>query len=51
MPSALPLLVLGAALADHPQYAAATHHLAVLADRLNAGTNLHGLTRLGKKSN
>src|SRR5204862_7914690 len=37
---ALPLLVFGAALADHPDHTAALDHLAVLADRSNAGTNL-----------
>jgi hypothetical protein len=38
---ALPLLVLGIALADDASYACTLDDLAVLADRLDAGTNLH----------
>jgi len=38
---ALPLFVLGTALADHPQHAAPPHHLAVLADRFDARAHLH----------
>ena len=38
---ALPLLVLGIALADDASHTAAGHHLAVLTDRLDARTNFH----------
>jgi hypothetical protein len=41
--SALPLLVLRVSLADDPRHAIAFDNLAVLADRLNARTNLHSL--------
>ncbi len=37
----LALLVTGVALADHHDTAVATDHLAVLANRLDAGLNLH----------
>ena len=37
---ALPLFVLGGALADHPDHTAALDHFAMLADRADAGTNL-----------
>jgi hypothetical protein len=39
----LPLFVLGIALADNANDALPLDDLAVLADRLNAGTNLHVL--------
>jgi len=41
MTLALPLFVLGTALANHPQHTAPPHHLAVLADRFDARTHLH----------
>jgi len=47
MTLALPLFVLGTALADHSQHAAPPYHLAVLADRLDARTHLH--TDSGRK--
>src|SRR5689334_19581205 len=40
--SALPLLVFWIALADHASDTAAHDHLAVLANRLDARSNLHG---------
>src|SRR2546426_6717911 len=49
-PLALPLLVLGAALADDADDSPPPDHLAVLADRSDAGPNLHD-GRSGKKSN
>jgi hypothetical protein len=39
--SALPLLVLGVALADNASHAVALDHLAMLADRLDAGSDFH----------
>jgi hypothetical protein len=40
----LPLLVLGIALADDANHALSLDDFAVLADRLDAGTNLHSMT-------
>jgi hypothetical protein len=42
---ALPLLVLGIALADDPHHPSAANHLAVLANRFDARTHLHGRLR------
>lgn len=39
---ALPLFVAGVALANNHDAAVAANHFAVIADRLNAGLNLHG---------
>ena len=47
---ALPLFVLGGALADHPDHTAALDHFAMLADRADAGTNLQRALST-KKSN
>jgi hypothetical protein len=41
----LPLFVLGIALADNANHALSLDDFAVLADRLDAGTNLHMLLR------
>jgi hypothetical protein len=41
----LPLFVLGIALADDANHALSLNDLAVLANRLDAGTNLHVLLR------
>ena len=41
----LTLLVLGIALADDARHTRTLHHLAVLADRLDAATNFHGNSR------
>jgi hypothetical protein len=43
----LPLLVLGIALADDASDAVSLDDFTVLADRLDAGTNLHALLRAG----
>src|ERR1043165_3763805 len=40
---ALPLLVLGVPLADHPDHTLPPDHLAVLADRFDARAHLHGI--------
>src|SRR5688572_13997830 len=47
---ALTLLVLGIALADHASHAVAFDNLAMLADRLHAGADFHGLLRSRVKS-
>jgi hypothetical protein len=47
---ALTLFVLGIALADHASHAVAFDNLAVLADRLHAGADFHGLLRSRVKS-
>jgi hypothetical protein len=41
---ALPLFVLGIALADYADHALSLDDFAVLADRLDAGTNLHSVS-------
>jgi len=46
----LPLLVLGIALADDPDHAPALDHLAVLADGLDARTNLQRAVSRRKNS-
>ncbi len=47
---ALTLLVLGIALADHASDTIALDHLAMLADRLHAGADFHGVLRSRVKS-
>jgi hypothetical protein len=48
--SALPLLVLGVALADDPRNSVALDHLAMLADRFHAAANFHGCSNSYGKS-